>query len=245
MQLKGSKVYNYEKLFLMVLSEDKKIEDLMLGGLKIIQSDNLYRFTSDAVLLARFSDRPYNNVLDMCAGSGIVGLHYYGEFGCEKLDFLELQKPLADMCQESVLLNGLQDKMAVINCDLKDFDGKNCYDAVFCNPPYKKSGSGILPEDKHIAICRAEVECNLSDIVKCAYRSLKCGGHLLMCHKPERLTDVITCFRNNKIEPCRIRFITGKNSKDIYLFLIDGVKDKKPAFKLEGIFENNATDFKG
>ncbi len=229
----------------MVLSEDKKIEDLMLDDLKIIQSSKLYRFTSDAVLLARFPDKPYKKVLDICAGSGIVGLHYYGEFGAEKVDFLELQKPLADMCQESVLLNGLQDKMTVINCDLKDFSGSQSYDAVFCNPPYKKSGSGLMPEEEHIAICRAEVKCTLDDIVKCAYRSLYPGGHLLMCHKPERLADVITSFRNNKIEPYRIRFITGKNSKDIYLFLIDGVKDKKPAFKLEGVFENNATDFKG
>ncbi len=228
----------------MELSNDKKTEDLMLGGLKIIQSSNLYRFTSDAVLLARFPDKNYPKVLDLCSGSGIVGLHFYGQNGCQTVDFVEIQKPLADMCLESVALNGLGDKMTVINCDLKYFNG-NGYDAVFCNPPYKKRGSGILSDNEHIAICRAEVKCTLEDIVKCAYRSLKSGGHLFMCHKPERLTDLLTTFRSNGIEPYRLRFVRGKNSNEAYLFLIDGVKDRKPTFKFEGIFENNATDFKG
>ena len=34
------------------LKETEKLEDLQVGGLKIIQDANEYRFTSDAVLLA-------------------------------------------------------------------------------------------------------------------------------------------------------------------------------------------------
>lgn len=217
----------------------------MLGGLKIIQSENLYRFTSDAVLLARFPKRKHKKVLDLCAGSGIVGLHYYGEYECDSLTFVEIQPPLAKMCGETVQLNSLEDKMTVINTDLKEYNGQGIFDAVFCNPPYKKQDSGFVAQDVHHAICRAEVECTLSDIVKCAERSLKYGGYFYMCHKPERLTDVLTCFRENKIEPTRLRFIAGKGKKDIYLFLIEGVKGKKPPLNIEGIFENDAVDFKG
>lgn len=229
----------------MMLTPDKKIEDLMVGGLKIIQSDNLYRFTSDAVLLARFPKRKHKNVLDLCAGSGVVGLHYYGEFYCDSLSFVEIQPSLAKMCEESIELNSLTDMAKVENVNLKDYDGNCFFDAAFCNPPYKKQDSGFLACDEHIAKCRAEVDCTLFDIVACAARSLKYGGRFYMCHKPERLTDVLTCFRENNIEPVRLRFIAGKGKKDIYLFLIEGVKGKKPPLELEGVFVNDAVDFKG
>ncbi len=229
----------------MILTPDKKIEDLMLGGLKIIQSDELYRFTSDAVLLARFPKRKHKNVLDLCAGSGIVGLHYYGEYGCEAVTFVEIQSSLSEMCKETLELNSLEEKMTVVNTNLKDYDGKGLFDAAFCNPPYKKTDSGFISQDEHLAKCRAEVDCTLSDIVMCASRSLKYGGRFYMCHKPERLTDVLTCFRQNKIEPVRLRFIVGKGKSEIYLFLIEGVKGKKPPLNIEGIFVNDAVDFKG
>ncbi len=228
-----------------MLDENKKIEDLMVGGLKIIQSDDLYKFTSDSVLLAKFPQKKFSKVLDLCAGSGVVGLHYLGEYGAENVDFVEVQKPLADMCEESLKLNGLTDKCFVYNVNLKEFNGQGAYDAVFCNPPYKRADSGYLPENEHFAVCRAEVKCDFLDIVKCSYKALKHGGRFYACHKPERLTDVLTAMRAYKIEPSRLRFIAGKGKTDIYLFLIEGVKDKKPPFKVEGVFINDAINFKG
>ena len=51
----------------------------MLGGLKIVQDERYYRFTSDSVLLSRFAScKKGEKVADFCAGAGIVGLHYYG-----------------------------------------------------------------------------------------------------------------------------------------------------------------------
>ena len=229
----------------MELSPDKKIEDLMINGLKIIQSENYYRFTSDSVMLAKFPEKSYDNVLDLCAGSGIVGLHFFGEYGAKRVTFVEIQKDLAEMCRETIVLNGLNSVMNVENLNLKDFDGKKSFDAVLCNPPYEKFGSGILPDNERIAVCKAEVFCSLNDIVNCARNALKDGGRLFMCHKTERLTDVITSFRQHKIEPVRLRFIKGKGKKGSYLFLIEGVKNKKLPLKIEGEFFNDATDFKG
>ncbi len=224
---------------------DYQIEDLLINGIKIYQAPNLYRFTSDSVLLAKFAQKRYKNVLDLCAGSGIVGFHYYAEFIPDAVTFVEIQKSLSDMCLKSVGLNGLNDKMTVINDNLKNFNGGGKFDAVFCNPPYKKQSSGIVSKNTHIAICRAEIECTLDDIVNCAKKSLKHGGSLFMCHKPERLTDVICSFRANNIEPCRIKFISGKGSDKIYLFLIEGVLGQKKQLEVEGVLENCATDMKG
>lgn len=228
-----------------MIDNDKKIEDLMVGGLKIIQSKSLYRFTSDSVILAKFPNKKHKKVLDICSGSGVVGLHYLGEYGAERVDFVEVQTPLAKMCEESLNLNGILEKSTVYNVNLKDFDGNNSYDCAFCNPPYKKADSGYLPKDTHLAICRAEVECDLCDIVKCAEKALCYGGRFYICHKPERLTDLLCEMRNHNLEPVRLKFLTGKGKKEVYLVLVEGVRGKKPPLKIEGFFENDAVDFKG
>ena len=60
------------------LREGESVEELLEGGLKIIQDRSLYRFTSDSVLLSRFAKgKKGDRVADFCAGSGIVGLHFY------------------------------------------------------------------------------------------------------------------------------------------------------------------------
>ena len=55
-----------------------RLEDLNLLNLKIFQDDELYCFTSDAVLLSRFATVKKGDVVaDFCSGSGIVGLNFY------------------------------------------------------------------------------------------------------------------------------------------------------------------------
>ena len=72
------------------------LEELGLNGLKIYQDDELYRFTSDAVVLTKFaSNRKGDVVADFCSGSGIVGLHYYAlNPSVKSVDLIEIQKEL-------------------------------------------------------------------------------------------------------------------------------------------------------
>ena len=99
----------------------EKIESLMLGDLKIIQNDNLYKFTSDSVLLSRFAPAGKKKVLDLCSGSGIVGLHYYGvnlSLPPTLLSLCEIQPSLAEMSKKSIALNGLEKVSEVQNIPL-------------------------------------------------------------------------------------------------------------------------------
>ena len=55
------------------------VEDLGVSNIKIYQKDGLYKFTSDSILLAKFSKVKKGDVVaDFCSGSGIVGLNLYG-----------------------------------------------------------------------------------------------------------------------------------------------------------------------
>ena len=55
----------------------ERIEDLG-NGIKIFQNDELYCFTSDAILLSKFARVKSGDVVaDFCAGSGVVGFNLY------------------------------------------------------------------------------------------------------------------------------------------------------------------------
>ena len=72
------------------------IEPLLIGNYRIVQDTELYRFTSDSVLLARFvKAKAGEQVADFCAGCGIVGLHFFAEnTGIRHVTLFELQKEI-------------------------------------------------------------------------------------------------------------------------------------------------------
>ena len=213
------------------------VEDLMLGGLKIVQDKRLYRFTSDSILLSRFaSAKKGERVADFCAGSGIVGLHYYG-LHPEKVasvTLFEIQPSLCNIAKKSIEINNLGDKFSVIEGALQNADKSlnSTFSLVLCNPPYKKANSGEQNLQPHIAICRHEVEITLEQIVKTASRLLKVGGRFCICQRIERLTDLLCAMRECKIEPCNMVFVRTPNGKP-YLVMCEGVKGMTPQLKIQ------------
>ena len=148
------------------LKENETLEDLLIDGLKIIQSKDLYRFSSDAVLLSKFASfKKGDKVIDLCAGSGIVGLHFYAlHKDLKSVKEVEIQPELTDLCRRSVEYNGLQSVFTVDNIPLQELPtGENGrYSLVLCNPPYKKAGSGETNPIKSVAIARHELTGNTS-----------------------------------------------------------------------------------
>ena len=208
----------------------------MLGGLKIVQDKRYYRFTSDSVLLSKFASSKKGDVVgDFCSGSGIVGLHYYGinEQNVNSVTLFELQPELVAISKKSIQINGLQDKFKVVEGHLQNADKSlnSSFSLILCNPPYKKKNSGEQNLSHHIAICRHECEITLEEIVQTAYRLLKPGGRFCICQRIERLTDLLTSMRANKIEPFDIAFVATKTGLP-YLVIVEGAKDKKPQLKI-------------
>lgn len=222
----------------MELKENERIDDLQFKGLKIIQNKDAFCFGIDAVLLANFAKTVKDNstVIDFCSGTGIVAILLEGKAKCKKIYAVEIQKEMAEMASRSVNMNNQQDKIEVLNIDLKETSkvlGKVCVDAITVNPPYKKKGSGIINELDTKTISRHEVLCTLEDIIDEAEKILKIGGSLFMIHRMERLVDVLSVMRNKKIEPKRIQFVHPSANKAPNLFLIEGVKHGKTFLKVE------------
>ena len=144
---------------------------------KIIQDSDLYKFTSDSVLLSRFVKAQKNEtVADFCAGGGVVGLNFFAEnTGISSVTFFEAQEESAALCKESVSLNGLSDKMKVENVRLQEIPAEDIekFSLILCNPPFENAG--FENADPKKASCKKELALTLEELVKSAKRCLKFG----------------------------------------------------------------------
>lgn len=214
----------------IILKENERLEDLQLDGLKIIQSGDGYRFTSDAVLLANcVKNVAGKRVVELCCGSGIISILIAYKQKPKSVIGVEIQPRLADMAQRSVALCNLSDKVKVLCADLKGVEkiiGKE-FDAAVVNPPYKKLNSGAVKLSEEEFIARQEVKATLEDIIiQCAVL-LKTKGCLYMVHQVDRLAEALSLLRKYNLEPKELKFIKAREKEKPNLFIVRAAKGGK------------------
>ncbi len=205
-----------------------RIDDLQIGGLKIYQNDELYAFTSDAVLLANFYKIKNNAiVVDFGTGSGVIALLIAYKSKAKKVYGLEIQKVMSNMAKRSVELNKMQDKIEIINDKIQNADkifGLNSVDVVVCNPPYSKKGTCKPNESDNQRISRHEVEVNLEEIVHSASKILKEKGELRLVHQASRLGEIIEVASKFGFRLKTLRLVQSFDNTSAHLALFRFVK---------------------
>lgn len=228
-----------QKKVRIILKENERIDDLQINNLKIIQNTDGFCFGIDSVILSNFAKDIKKNsiVMDLGTGTGIIGFLLLAKNKIKRMIGIEVQSEVADMVSRSVILNNLEDKFQIINCNIKDilmYVKRDSVDVVVTNPPYKKINTGGKNENQKKLISRHEILADIFDFIKAAKVVLKDKGILYMVHRPERLSDIICGLKENKIEPKEIRFVYSReNSNEAKLVLIKAVKNGGEFLKVE------------
>ena len=218
----------------------KKIDNFKLehfdNGISVYQSDNFYKFTQDAILLAKFCNIKHSdNVLELCAGSGVISFYAYSLCPFNHLYFNEIQTEMCEIIEENIKFNGFKRKSKIFNCNLKDLklsDFPKSLDVIICNPPYQKvNEKSLINERPEIALARHEIEANLDDIIKKSSELLKDKGRLYMVHIAPRVTEIVTNCAKYNMQVKRMKFIFN-GDKEAYLVLIEAVKGANPGVRV-------------
>ena len=208
------------------------------NGIRVYQDNNLYKFTSDAIKLAKFCKiKKTDNVLDMCAGCGVVGFCAYAINPCGKIFFNEIQKPMCDLIRKSVELNKLEAVCEVINGDLNTLqlsDFSKPLDVIICNPPYFKLNGGIK-EREDLAICRHEIKTTLKQIVLKAGKLIKEQGKFYLIIPSNRMCETILLFAQNGFEVKRVKMFHSKQVATVCV--LEGVKNGKSGVRVVVVSE--------
>ena len=215
--------------------ERERIDDLGINGYQIIQKEQGFCFGMDAVLLSDFAQvKNGGRVLDLGTGTGILPILMEAKTKAVHLTGLEIQPEMAEMAARSVKLNHLEDKIEIVEGDIKEASAifsHDSFDTITSNPPYMHMDGIKNPNDKK-AISRHEIMCNLEDVIRAASRLVMPRGKFFMIHRPTRLVDIIELGRKYRLEPKVVQFIHPKVGKAPNLMLVEFTKDGRPELKI-------------
>ena len=216
---------------------NERVDDLQRNGLKIIQKTDGFCFGMDAVLLSGFAHvKRGEKVLYLGTGTGIIPLLLSAKTEGDRFTALEIQKEIAEMAARSVAMNHLEEKIEIVNGDIKEASrifGAASFDVVTTNPPYMNDAHGLKNPTEVKAISRHEVLCTLEDVVREGAKVLKSGGRMYMVHRPHRLIEIITAMKQYKMEPKRMCMVHPFKDKEANMVLIEAVKGGGSWLKME------------
>ena len=221
----------------ITLKENERIDDLQRNNLVIIQSTGRFCFGMDAVLLTGFAGEVKGErLLDLGTGTGIIPILMSAKTECSKLIGLEIQKESADMASRSVRLNGIEDRVEIIEGDIKKADELfplSSFDVITCNPPYMIGKHGIVNPESPKAIARHEILCEFEDIARVSAGLLKPGGKLFLVHRPFRLSEIFVTLTKYGLEPKRLRLVYPFADHEPNMALIEAVCGGKKRMTVE------------
>lgn len=228
-----------------------------IRDIEICQHKNGYRFSIDALLLFSFVNlHRVQKIIDLGAGSGIIGILLAKKYLEADVTLIELQEGLSSLSHRNIASNELNDRVRIINADIKyllelrnaqahnqlQFSNEKLkglfaqFGLAVSNPPFRKLKTGLISCGDEKAIARHEIKLSLSELIMSASFLLRHHGRFCFIHLPERLTEIFVLMRQYSIEPKRLRFVHSRPNSEAKMVLIEGVKGGKPDLKIESPF---------
>ena len=198
-----------------------------LGPYTLEQPDGVFPLGSDTLALGAFATlRPQWRVCDLGTGSGALLLLLAGREPSLALTGVELDAAAAQAAENNLNANGL--KGQILCCDLRSAPlPTGRFDLVISNPPYFSVGSGTSGGS-----ARCEETCTLDELCAAAARLVKNGGRFALCHRPERLTDVLCTLRAHGLEPKRLKLLAHSPAHSPSAVLVEAVRRGKPGLDI-------------
>lgn len=215
---------------------DQKLKKEPLGKGFYVNVTPHHTFGTDAVLLSNFANPKKNDrLVDLGTGCGIIPLLMLRDGKLSRavgVDISEEAALIARKTAEELEIKNFH----IENCDLKELKGRvefGCHTLVTCNPPYKAPNAGLKNPDSVEMVARHEVACTLEDIVAVGAKLLQTSGRLCMCHRPERLAELMCLMSKYKVEPKRMRLVCQRKGDEPWLVLVEGRRCGNTGLRIE------------
>lgn len=213
------------------------MDDLQCKGYRIIQDPKRFCFGVDAVFLSNFvKAKPGSRILDLGTGTGIIPVLLAAKTEDTHMTGLEIQDASVEMADRSVQLNHLEDRIEIIQGDIKEAAGlfpAASFDVITSNPPYMTHRHGLENEYEPKNIARHEILCSLEDVVKAAACLVRPGGSFFLIHKPFRLAEIFAVLMQYKLEPKRMRLVHPYVDKEPNMVMIEAVRGGRSRITVE------------
>ncbi len=215
---------------------DEEMTIKINGELSLTQRIRGLTFGTDAYLLSAYVSGGRKKVCaDLGSGTGIIPLLCAQREKFAKIYAVEIQEQFVSVIEKNISDNAMSASIIPICADVRSLSSKDTgceFDAVTANPPYMKTDSGKrnIYDEKFMA--RHEVCGDIEDFCACAQRLLKHGGKFYTVWRPDRLCDLISALRHNKLEPKTATFVHATPQSEPSMVLMCSMKGGASGLKL-------------
>jgi len=189
--------------------------------------DGVFPLGSDTLALGDFATVRKNwRVCDLGTGSGALLLLLKRREATLSLTGIELNPLAAQTARENLSRNCLEGTITHVDLRTASLPAGS-FDLVVSNPPYfpKNTGDSGGPT-------RCEETCTLEDLCACAGRLVRNGGRFALCHRPERLADLMCVLLKFYLEPKRMKLLAHSPKHAPFLVLLECVKQGRPGLEI-------------
>lgn len=213
---------------------EKETLTLLKDGYRLIQKNDGFKFSVDAVILSDFfKPKKDGKVLDIGTGNGIIPILLYSKNKSTSIIGVDIQKESCEVASRNIVLNKLENYIKIENYDIKEYPYGNTFDYIVSNPPYMKIDGKKQNLFDSKAIARHEIKLDLEDLVKNAKRLLKPIGSFTLVHRSYRFTEISKALEDNGFSLKRVRFVYFSKISNSNLVLIEAFKGKKYQLEIE------------
>ena len=204
------------------VEEGRTVDGALGGAVTLVQPRTGYRFSLDAVLLARFAaETPVSSVLDLGCGCGVVGLCVLALGGAERLDAVDIQREMIACARESAERSGLGERAVFLEGDYRaEGVPEGRFPLVVSNPPYRPLGSSCVSPRRSVGLARHEVCGTVTDLARAAARALQHRGSFCVVHPAARLPALLAACAASGLQPRSLRCLHPRLGQPALLVLL-------------------------
>jgi tRNA1Val (adenine37-N6)-methyltransferase len=153
------------------------------------------KVNTDGCLLGAWAsaDAP-TTILDIGAGSGLVGLMLAQRYPNATVDLVEIEPHCAEQCAENVRESPFAHRVNTHIMAIQDFSAEKRYDLIVSNPPYFENH--LLSPDEKRKLARHNTALTLEALVAVARRMLTDKGTFCVILPENRKTELVKASRN-------------------------------------------------
>lgn len=201
-------------------------------GDTVVAVDETHRFGTDAMLLSHFSmPCTGETVCELGTGCGAIALRLAAGGNPSAVHGVDIQPAAIELAQLGAARFAGDPVPTFAVGDWHDpraIAPAGAYRRVVCNPPYFSAHSGPVNADEASTVARHEQEDTLDSLCAAAAWLLTSGGRFFLCHRPERLADVLSALTAHHLEPKRLQAVQKRADTAPWLFLLEAKKDARP-----------------
>ena len=218
-----------------LLLPDERLDEVN-EQIRLIQKRQGLTFGTDAYLLSAFvRPQPRDRAVDLGSGTGIIPLLLCAKNKVRSVTAVELQPDFASLITRNAELNGFSSRITSVNADVRTLTAASIggeVGLVVSNPPYLKTGTGKTSPSLSKELARHEVCGGIAEFCAAASRILRTKGRFVCVFRAERLTDLFTAMRENRLEPKRMITVHSDSHSAPCAVLTEAVKDASPSLSV-------------